>query len=310
MREFPGMDDQAGSTAMFRAGYAALLGAPNVGKSTLLNAFLGQKLSIVTPKPQTTRHKILGIVSTDTMQVILLDTPGIIDPRYALHRAMMEQSTSALADADLVLLMADLTNPDTDSHRAAFDLVRSANKPVYLVLNKCDRVGGKTVAAVREAYNRQCTFRRTFAISALKGEGVPELLGAIEEDLPVHPPYYPPEFVSNRQERFFVAEIIREKIFLLTHDEVPYSASVEIIEFKERQKGKWFVSAEIIVERDSQKGIVIGKGGMVLKEIGRRARTEIESFLQNPVFLDLHVKVRDNWRENEDWVRRLGYHTE
>ncbi|MGA9119856.1 MAG: GTPase Era [Bacteroidota bacterium] len=302
------MDELTAGAEGFRAGYVALVGAPNVGKSTLLNFILGQKLSIVSPKPQTTRHKILGILSTEQMQVIFLDTPGIIDPRYALHRAMMDQSASALSDADIVLFMADLSEPKFNIHRNAFDKVRTLRKPVYLVLNKCDCVQNAVIEERRTAYMQSGSFKRTFAISALKGSGVPDLVTALAGDLPRHPPYYPMDVVSDRQQRFFVAEIIREKIFMLTRDEIPYSTSVDVVEFKEREAGKWFVSADIIVERASQKGIVIGKGGALLKEIGQQARGDIEKFLEYPIYLDLHVKVREKWREKEEWVRRFGYH--
>ncbi len=293
--------------ATFHAGYVALAGEPNVGKSTLLNAILGQKLSIVTPKPQTTRHKILGILSTDVLQAVFLDTPGLIEPRYALHRAMMKQSEAALAEADIVLFLIDTPRAERQAHPEIPTPVRTLKKPVYLILNKADCTSPASTAQVQKSITESMEFRRWFSISALRGNGVPALVDALAQDLPVHPPYYPLDIASDRQERFFVAEIIREKIFLKTHDEIPYSTSIEIVEFKEREKGKWFISADVIVERDSQKGIVIGKGGTLLKTIGRSARADIEAFLGNPVFLDLHVKVRDRWREDEEWVRRFGY---
>ena len=291
----------------FRAGYVGLVGEPNVGKSTLLNAFLGQKLSIVTPKPQTTRHKILGILSTEALQAIFLDTPGLIEPRYALHRAMMKQSASALEEADIVLFLVDTPRAERAGGPEIPPSVQKANKPTYLVLNKIDGVSSEVVARVRGEYQAGMALHRTFAISALRGTGVPDIVAGLALDLPLHPPYYPLDIASDRQERFFVAEIIREKIFLRTHDEVPYSASVEIVQFKERDEGKWFISADVILERESQKGIVIGKGGALLKEIGKSARIDIEKFLGKAVFLDLHVKVRDRWREREEWVKRFGY---
>ncbi len=291
----------------FRSGYVALVGEPNVGKSTLLNAFLGQKISIVTPKPQTTRHKILGILSTDVLQAVFLDTPGLIEPRYALHRAMMKQSASALEEADVVLLLIDTPHAERAAHTEIPALVRALSKPTYLVLNKIDCVHAAALADVRQRYAGTAAFHRVFEVSALRGTGVVDLVSALAQDIPIHPAYYPLDIASDRQERFFVGEIIREKIFLQTHDEIPYSSSVEIVQFKEREKGKWFISAEIILERDSQKGIVIGKGGTLLKEIGRRARADIEAFLGKKVFLDLHVKVREGWREKEEWVKRFGY---
>ena len=301
------MEGQSSSVEQFRAGFVALIGDPNVGKSTLLNAVLRQKISIVTPKPQTTRHKILGILSTDRMQAVFLDTPGIIEPRYALHRAMMGQSASALDDADIIFFIVDLSRSDRQAQCDVLAKARDPQKPVYLVLNKVDCVSPEVIAEQQSAYTAIRSFRRSFAISALRGDGIPELLDALVVDLPMNPPYYPTDIASDRNDRFFVAEIIREKIFLLTRDEIPYSTSVEVVEFKEREAGKWFISADIVVERASQKGIVIGKGGVLLKEIGQRARADIERFLENPVFLDLHVKVRDKWREKEEWVKRYGY---
>jgi len=291
----------------YRAGYVALVGEPNVGKSTLLNALLGQKISIVTPKPQTTRHKILGILSTSTLQVVFLDTPGLIAPRYALHRAMMRQSDVALREADVVLFIVDATRPFKDGEGGIPESVRTVTKPVYLILNKIDCVSARAVDAVKNALTPLLAFHRILPVAALRGTGLPQLLACLALDLPIHAPYYPDDIASDRQQRFFVAEIIREKIFLLTHDEIPYATSVDIADFKEREKGKWFISADIIVERDSQKGIVIGKGGAQLKKIGRQARADIEKFLEYPVFLDLHVKVREGWREKEEWVKRLGY---
>lgn len=301
------MEGLTSADAQYRAGYVALVGEPNVGKSTLLNALLGQKISIVTPKPQTTRHKILGILSTSTFQVVFLDTPGLIAPRYALHRAMMRQSDAALKEADIVLFIVDATRSLNAKTAEVPESVRTAQKPVYLILNKIDCVSAGAVDAVKNTLTPLLPFHRILPVAALRGTGLPQLLAGLALDLPIHPPYYPDDVASDRQERFFVAEIIREKIFFLTHDEIPYATSVDIVDFKEREKGKWFISADIIVERDSQKGIVIGKGGTQLKEIGRLARSEIEEFLQNPVFLDLHVKVREGWREKEEWVRRLGY---
>lgn len=301
------MEGLISTPPQYRAGYIALVGEPNAGKSTLLNALLGQKISIVTPKPQTTRHKILGILTTRTLQAVFLDTPGLIAPRYALHRAMMRQAEAALNEADIVLFLVDTLQTTRRPDDPIPEAVRATNKPVYLILNKVDCVSDRDLGAAREALGKRFSFHRILPVSGLRGTGIPQLLEGLASDMPVHPPYYPDDVASDRQERFFVAEIIREKIFVLTHDEIPYAATVDIVDFKEREKGKWFISADIVVERASQKGIVIGKGGAHLKEIGRRARSDIEAFLQNPVFLDLHVKVREGWRENEEWVKRLGY---
>jgi GTP-binding protein Era len=294
----------------FKAGYVAIVGEPNVGKSTLMNGLLQQKISIVTPKPQTTRHKILGILSTEAYQVVFLDTPGIITPKYALHDAMMHSSASAIDDADIILLMIDAAHPRKAEDATTVGLLtklQSARAPIVLVINKVDLVQKDGLLPLIDSYARAFSFREIFPLSALKLEGTAALVDTIVRDLPVHPPYYPLDIVSEAHQRFFVGEIIREKIFLRCRDEVPYSTSVDVVEFKEREEGKWYISADVYVEKESQKGIVIGKKGAMLKELGRIARRDIEQFLDHPVFLDLHVKVRENWREDEQWLRRLGY---
>jgi GTP-binding protein Era len=294
----------------FRAGYAALIGEPNVGKSTLLNALLQQKISIVTPKPQTTRHRILGILSSPGFQLVMLDTPGIIAPRYALHHAMMAAARSALQDADCILLMIDAANArkgDDSALKEAFAMLRGAHRPVLLVVNKIDVAEKSSIPPLVESYTAWFPFKEVHPISALRGDGVETLLQSIQRELPVHPAYYPLDIVSEQNERFFVSEIVREKIFLRCREEIPYSTAVDIVEFKEREAGKWFISADVYVERDSQKAILIGKKGTMLKEIGQSARKDIERFLEHPVFLELHVKVREKWRDDEQWLRRLGY---
>jgi GTP-binding protein Era len=299
----------AEKTKQFRAGYAALIGEPNVGKSTLMNALLRQKISIVTPKPQTTRHRVLGILSSEEFQLVLLDTPGIIAPRYALQAAMMSAARSALQDADFVLFMIDGARPrrvDDPALLEALAMLRAAGRPVHLVVNKTDLMQQAALRNLLDSYAAAFPFREMHPVSALNGDGTAALLNAICRELPEHPPYYPLDIVSERNERFFVGEIVREKIFLKCREEVPYSTAVDIVEFKEREEGKWFISADVYVERDSQKAIVIGKHGAMLKEIGKEARGDIERFLDHPVFLELHVKVR-GWRDDEEWLRRLGY---
>jgi GTP-binding protein Era len=305
-------DNLAGDTP-FRCGYVAIIGAPNVGKSTLMNGLLRQKISIVTPKPQTTRHRVLGILSEDGYQVIFLDTPGIIRPKYALQGAMMTSASSAIQDADLVVFMIDATEPkmqgDADDEEE-FKWLDGLDKPAFLVVNKVDLVDKPGLLPVIEFFARRFPFKEIFPISALKLDGTSELVEAMVRGLPEHPPYYPLDILSEHNQRFFVSEIIREKIFLKTREEIPYSTMVEIVEFKERETGKWFISAEIYVERDSQKRILIGKKGVKLREIGQLARREVEKFLEHPVFLDLHVKVRDRWRDDQKWLQRLGYTSE
>ena len=303
----------------FRCGYVALLGEPNVGKSTLMNTLLDQKISIVTPKPQTTRHRILGIRSTSDSQVIFLDTPGIIKPSYLLQEVMMEQVSSALADADVSIFMVDGTRP-ADPHplghpaTEAVARLRGLGKPVFLVINKVDLLDKGVLLPMMATYAGWEVFREIHPISALTHDGTDKLLETVVSALPLHPPLYPLDIVSEQSERFFVGEIIREKIFERYKQEIPYSTTVDIVEFRERQAAqegdqptKWFIRADVYVERDSQKGILIGKKGAALREIGMLARGDIEEFLQHPVFLELHVRVRPKWRDEREWLSRLGY---
>ena len=294
----------------FRCGYVAIIGEPNVGKSTLMNALLQQKISIVTPKAQTTRHKIFGILSTKDYQMIFLDTPGIIKPKYLLQEVMMEFASSAIQDADALVFMIDATRPNIDqdlAHDDAFSRLKGLHTPVFLVINKVDAVEKQNLLPIIDFYSRAFPFKEIFPISALRQEGTQGLVSTLVGMLPEHPPMYPTDIVSEHSERFFVSEIIRERIFFATKEEIPYSTTVDIVEFKEREVGKTFISADIYVERDSQKGILIGKKGEMLKEIGAKARKEIERFLQKPVFLELHVKVQKEWRGNAAALSRLGY---
>ncbi|BBM68405.1 GTPase Era [Rhodothermus marinus] len=288
-----------------RSGYVAIVGKPNVGKSTLMNALLGHKLSIVTPKPQTTRHRILGILSGDTYQIVFLDTPGVLKKaRYKLHEHMLRTVDRAVADADLVLFMAEATQktPDTIS------LSHLGNRPAILALNKMDLVRNQEqVLPLVDAYMKQYPFEAVVPISALTGYNLDVLLKEIIHRLPPGPPFYPKDQLSEHPERFFVAEIIREKIFEQFREEIPYAAQVNIVDYKERPEGKDFIDAEIIVERPTQKAILIGKGGQALKRLGTAARQEIEAFLGRPVYLQLHVKVREDWRNRDRLLRSYGY---
>jgi GTP-binding protein Era len=295
-------------STLYRAGYVAIVGEPNVGKSTLLNALLNQKLSIVSARPQTTRQRVLGILSSDSAQIIFLDTPGLLRPKYLLHEKMVLSAQLALQDADVVLLLTEVSRgtglPEV-VEEAMSQL--SAEKKLLLIINKVDTIQRQEVLPMIDHFARTGRFADVIPLSALKGENLPDLLWTIEGYLPVHPPFYPVDEVSEQPERFFAAELIREKIFQQFREEIPYSAAVEIVEFKERDRGKTFISADIIVERDSQKGIIIGKGGSALKTIGQHARTDIEKMVGHAVYLELHVKVRANWRENEALLRKFGY---
>lgn len=286
-----------------RSGYVALVGKPNVGKSTLMNELVGRKLSIVTRKPQTTRHRVLGILSGETYQAIFLDTPGIIDPRYGLQKAMMHAARRAIHEADLIVFMADATidRPDELSLKAIQD------QPAVLAVNKMDLISQDNALPLVESYTELREFDDVIPISAKTGENVDVLRDEILDRLPFGPPFYPKDMVSEHPERFFVAEIIREKIFEQYRQEIPYSTQVNIVEFKEREQGKDFIDAEIVVERSSQKGILIGKGGRALKKVGKAARQDIEPFLDRPVYLQLHVKVREDWRDRNVFLRSYGY---
>jgi GTPase len=297
-------------TSQHKAGYVALVGEPNVGKSTLLNTLLKQKISIVTRKPQTTRHKILGILGGDGYQVVFLDTPGIIKPRYLLQEVMMQYASSALGDADIVLLLVDaekVKGKIYDKDASVLEKIREAKKKTFLAINKIDTVQKGDLLPMIDTFSKVFAFDEIFPISALKGEGIEELVATIIRTLPEHPPFYPGDIVSEAPEKFFVGEIIREKIFDQYSQEIPYSTTVDIVAFNEREKRKHFISAEIFVERQSQKGILIGKEGSALKSLGEKARKGIEEFLGHRVFLELHVKVRENWRGEETWLKRLGY---
>jgi len=288
-----------------RSGYVALIGKPNVGKSTLLNTLMGQKLSIVTHRPQTTRRRVLGILSGDDHQVVLLDTPGIIEPRYGLQKSMMNEVRTSTADADLLVFMADATRDKVDD----LSLKYVQHQPAILVLNKIDKIGQEQVLPLVSAYMEAHAFEEVIPVSALKGKNVDVVLEAIRKRLPLGPAFYPKEMISEQPERFFVAEIIREKIFKLYRQEIPYSTQVNIVSWEEREGDKDLIHADIVVERDSQKGILIGKGGKALKKIGTFAREDIEGFISRPIFLKVHVKVRGDWRNSDSQLRSFGYTT-
>ena len=286
-----------------RSGYVTLMGKPNVGKSTLLNALLGRKLSIVTPKAQTTRHRVLGIYSDETMQIIFLDTPGIIKPRYKLQEAMMHAVSGAVADADLLVFMADARQhaPDTLS------LEQAGGRPALLAVNKIDLIRQEDARPLVEQYLALRAFEAVIPISALNGFNLDALMTEIQARLPLGPPFYPKDMISEHPERFFVAEIIREKVFEQYKQEIPYSAAVNVANYEARPDGKDLIEAEIVVERETQKGILIGKGGRALKRVGTAAREDIETFLGKPVFLKLFVKVRSDWRNRDVFLRSYGY---
>jgi GTP-binding protein Era len=290
----------------FRSGYVSLVGRPNVGKSTLLNVLLGQKVSIITDKPQTTRNRILGIMTRSNFQIIFIDTPGIHEPKHSLGRAMVETASRFLKEIDLVLFMTDPVH-STEQDRVVLELLKKIGSAVMLVINKVDKIKKTELLSVIDEYNKLFDFKEIVPVSALKGEGIDILLEAIIKYIPEGPKYYPDDMVTDSIERFIAAEIIREKIIERTSDEVPHSVAVDIQDWAERSDGLVSISANIYVEREGQKGIIIGNKGRMIKMIGTSARLEIEKMLGIKVFLELWVKVKRGWRDDKKILSELGY---
>ncbi|HEX7014177.1 MAG TPA: GTPase Era [Cyclobacteriaceae bacterium] len=287
-----------------KSGFVSIVGKPNVGKSTLMNRLVGEPLSIITPKAQTTRHRIMGIINGDGYQIVYSDTPGILEPKYALHEAMMRYVKVSLEDADLVLVLVE---PDEKFDDTVYGRFNRLSVPVILVVNKADTGKGSQIADKLTYWKQQLPkAAAVFAASALTGENVSDLLDTIVAHLPEHPPYFPEDELTDRPQRFFASEILREQIFLQYEQEVPYSTEVAITDFKE-DDDIIRIRAEIYVERDSQKGILIGKGGSALKTVGIEARKRMEDFFQKKVFLETTVKVARNWRREKERLRRFGY---
>jgi len=289
----------------FKSGFVSIVGKPNVGKSTLMNRLVGENLSIISPKAQTTRHRIMGIINGENYQIVYSDTPGILEPKYSLHQAMMNYVKVSLEDADLLLLLVD---PVEKYDPLLFDKFNRIDTPVVLVINKADLGKGSQVHDKMAYWKENIPkARKIIGVSALKGDNVQELLDTIVDLLPEHPPYFPTDELTDRPQRFFASEILREKIFLNYEQEVPYSTEVVITDFKE-QDGVLHIRAEIFVERDSQKGIIIGKAGSALKKVGTEARQGMEEFFQTRVFLETKVKVAKNWRREQGKLRQFGYY--
>ena len=287
-----------------KSGFVNIFGKPNAGKSTLLNALMGEKMAIVSPKVQTTRHRIKAILTAPGYQIIFSDTPGIIEPRYKLHEKMMMAVKSSLEDADVALLMADAAdNPEECS--AVFASLK-LKAPSILILNKADAVSAETLKNAAGFFEQQPWCKQVMIISALKKKGITELLEAVVALLPEGAPFYDSDDLSDLPTKFFVSEMIREKIFFLYGDEIPYHTTVLVQEFKEKTT-LIKVQADIIVQRDTQKGIILGEGGKMIKQLGTLARKDIETFLDSKVFLELFVKVRPKWRDNELQLREYGY---
>jgi len=294
-----------------KSGYVAILGLPNAGKSTLLNALLGQKIAITNKKPQTTRKKILGILSQKNYQIIFLDTPGILSPSYLLQEKMMEEVAQSVNDADVILLLIDVKKDplgkDIFNQKFVVENLNKEKSKIIALLNKVELIKQNEAVRLLEHFESMNKFNAIIPISATEIFNLNRLLETIVDELPEGPSYYPEDVVADENERFFVSEIIREKILELYREEIPYSVEVLISEFKERDINKNFISAEIVVERDTQKAIIIGKGGAAIKKLGKIAREAVEEFLQREVFLELRVKVRKNWRSDENLLKQFGY---
>ncbi|MBN1543762.1 GTPase Era [candidate division KSB1 bacterium] len=291
----------------FKSGYVTVVGQPNVGKSTLVNNLMRFRLSVCTPKPQTTRHRILGIYSGDDFQMIFWDTPGLIEPKYRLHEAMMRAADRAIADADLILLIVDVDPLSFARNEAILSRLGTKNKPIVLAINKIDTVPSDALLPLIDLYRHLYEFVEIVPVSALHGTFVDELEKVLLRLLPFGPPLYPLDQITEHPEKFFVAEIIRGKIFEHFTQEIPYSTAVVIDDFVEREGKKDVIKARIVVERDTQKAMIIGKKGKALKQIGQEARKDIETFLGRPVFLELWVAVREKWRKKANFLREFGY---
>lgn len=292
----------------FKSGYIALIGRPNVGKSTLLGQILQEKVAIVSPTPQTTRHRILGIRNLPSAQLIVIDTPGIHTPRHRLNERMVKTACDSLADADLILFLVEADSPPGFGDRHIITLLTQAARPVFLAVNKIDRVRKEALLPLIAEYAREYSWMEVIPLSALTGENVDHLLEVIVKYLPEGPRYYAEDVLTDQTVRSISAEIIREKILTRTREEIPYSVAVAIEEFKEvPEEHRVVISAVIYVEKESQKGILIGKKGEMLKAVGQEARREIEALVEANVYLSLWVKVKKDWRQNEVFLKELGY---
>jgi GTP-binding protein Era len=298
----------------FHSGFVCILGRPNAGKSTLLNALVGEKVAIISPKPQTTRNRILGIIHVPRQkgrpggQIVLLDTPGVHRPDTSLGRKMMAEVREALDGCELVLLIVDVTRKFAQADQLVLDLAKQSGTPVFLLLNKIDLLRGtkEKLLPIIDDYRKLHNFREIIPLSARKSEGLDVLLEKVIRFLPEGPHYFPEDQITDQPVRFMVAEIIREQVLVETSEEVPYATTVVIEEFEEKSRVTR-IAAAIFCERDGQKGILVGKGGQMLKKIGTAARLQIEKMLGKRVFLELFVKVRDNWRESHEFVEELDW---
>ncbi|MDQ0244488.1 GTP-binding protein Era [Bacillus fengqiuensis] len=295
----------------FKSGFVSIIGRPNVGKSTFLNRVIGQKIAIMSDKPQTTRNKIQGVYTETDTQIVFIDTPGIHKPKHKLGDFMMKVAQNTLKEVDLILFMVNAAEGLGRGDEFIIERLKGTNTPVFLVINKIDEIHPDQLLPLIETYQNLHPFEQIVPISALQGNNVETLLNQIKEVLPEGPQYYPADQVTDHPERFIVAELIREKALHLTREEIPHSIAVVIDSMQRRETGNTvYVGATIIVERDSQKGIIIGKQGKMLKEIGQRARVDIEALLGSKVFLELWVKVQKDWRNKASQLRDFGFREE
>ncbi|KAF1291942.1 GTPase Era [Candidatus Enterococcus leclercqii] len=293
-----------------KSGFVAIVGRPNVGKSTLLNRIVGQKIAIMSDKAQTTRNKIQGVYTTDDAQLIFIDTPGIHKPKHRLGDFMVETAYSALREVDAVLFMIAADEKRGKGDDFIIERLKTVDSPVYLVINKIDKVHPDELLGIIDDYRQQLSFKEIIPISATEGNNFETLMGTLVEQMPTGPQYFPDDQITDHPEYFIVSELIREKVLLLTRDEVPHSVAVVVDSMKRNENDKVHIQATIIVERDSQKGIIIGKGGKMLKDIGTKARREIELLLGDKVFLELWVKVQKDWRDKQTYLTDYGYKKE
>ena len=299
------MSDSAEPTPPFRTGFVTVIGRPNVGKSTLVNRLVGQKVAIVSDKPQTTRNRILAVVNRKGAQLVLFDTPGIHKPEHEMNRRMVDTAVKSIGQGDVIVWVNEVTEPPGPGDAFIERLIRKSGRPVVLALNKIDRIPKPKILPALETWSRVGKFDEIIPLSALKGDNVDRLEQILISRLPEGKALYPDDFLTDLPERFFVAEMVRERILHHTRQEIPYVTGVVIESFKE-EGGLVRIHVAILVERDNQKGILIGRGGAMLKTVGTEARQQIEAFLGTKVFLGLFVKVREHWRENESLLNEMG----
>ncbi|WP_282068602.1 GTPase Era [Bacillus pumilus] len=291
----------------FKSGFVSIIGRPNVGKSTFLNRVIGQKIAIMSDKPQTTRNKVQGVLTTNTSQTIFIDTPGIHKPKHKLGDFMMRVATNTLKEVDLILFMINAQEGYGKGDEFIIERLKQTSTPVFLVVNKIDQIHPDELFLLIDEYRTRYPFKEIVPISALEGNNIDTLLQQIEGYLPEGPQFYPADQVTDHPERFIISELIREKVLHLTREEIPHSIAVAIESIKPEENGKIHVAATIVVERDSQKGIVIGKRGSLLKEVGQKARRDIEALLGSKVYLELWVKVQKDWRNKSTHLRDFGF---